>query len=919
MKRLAIISLMAIACLAHSRLSAQIRRNQVGMYPQQEKVVVVEGEDPSGKIRLTTPGGKTVKPKAKIRKAVSPLSQKTRYVADLGPLTDTGRYRLSMGSDTCTLVVGNRPFRELAKASLRMFYLVRSGVPIKQGGVYSRRTGHPDTRVLVHNSAASALRPAGTVISSPYGWYDAGDYNKYVVNSAFSIGLMFAAYEQLPDYFAKLKTDIPESANATPDLLDEMMFNLRWLTTMQDPFDGGVYHKVTTPEFESFILPSDCRQPRYVVAKSVTATLDFAAVMADAARLFEPCQKDYPGFSALAAAMAERAYQWAMEHPTAFYRQHQLKDPAVTTGTYGDMNAGDEFFWAASALYRLTGKQTYLDDARQYQPKRFTTPSWGNVAALGAFEWLSSNDSDLGQTMLQQLTDYCEDRVKDVETSSFQSPYGNSPRDFGWGCLAEKCCCQALAMLYADKMTGTEKYRRYALQNADYLLGRNATGYCYVTGFGDRSPQHPHHRISAADNVEAPFPGMLVGGPNPGQQDKEKMRHAVYPSNVPDESYIDDTESYASNEIAINWNASLVAFIGWLDALAPQPPALTTIRSGELWPDDKGEHINAHGGGVLKHGDTYYWFGEHKSERTSSALVGVTCYASEDLVNWRNMGVALAVSNERGHDLERGCVIERPKVIYNSTTKQFCLWFHLELKGQGYNAARYGVAVADKPEGPYKYLYSQRADAGKWPMEFDADAVAVADTLDAANYKDWTPAWLKAVDQGLLVKRDLDGGQMSRDMTLFVDDDGKAYHIFSSEENLTLHIAELTDDYLHHTGRYTRVAPAGHNEAPVIFKHDGTYWMITSGCTGWDPNEARMFSAKSIWGPWTQHPNPCRGPKAELTFGGQSTFILPVGGRYIFMADIWRPRHPIDARYIWLPIEFEDGKPVVRWQDEWAF
>ena len=360
----------------------------------------------------------------------------------------------------------------------------------------------------------------------------------------------------------------------------------------------------------------------------------------------------------------------------------------------------------------------------------------------------------------------------------------------------------------------------------------------------------------------------------------------------------------------------------------------TSIRSGEIWPDDRGEHINAHGGGILRHGDTWYWFGEHKSEHTSDVLVGVMCYASEDLVNWRNCGVALSVTEpapgqegERRRerhgattdsDIERGCILERPKVIYNKVTGKFCMWFHLELKGQGYDAARYGVAVADRPEGPYKFLYSQRADAGEWPVEFDDAAIAIADTLDARHYKEWTPAWQKAVGQGLFVKRDFGTGQMSRDMTLYVDDDGKAYHIFSSEENLTLHIAELTADYLHHTGRYTRMAPAGHNEAPAIFKHDGTYWMITSGCTGWAPNEARMFSAPSIWGPWTQHPNPCRGPKAELTFGGQSTFVLTLNENYIFMADIWRPDHPIDARYIWLPIEFEEGKPVVRWRDEWT-
>ena len=176
---------------------------------------------------------------------------------------------------------------------------------------------------------------------------------------------------------------------------------------------------------------------------------------------------------------------------------------------------------------------------------------------------------------------------------------------------------------------------------------------------------------------------------------------------------------------------------------------------------------------------------------------------------------------------------------------------------------------------------------------------------------------MEAIKKGLFLKRDFGTGQMSRDMTLYIDDDGKAYHIFSSEDNLTLHIAELTNDYLHHSGRYTRVAPGGQNEAPAIFKKDGTYWMITSGCTGWAPNEARMFSAPNIWGPWTQHPNPCVGPKSEITFEGQSTYILPFGDNFIFMADIWRPQHPSDARYIWLPIEFEDGKPVIRWRDEW--
>ena len=352
------------------------------------------------------------------------------------------------------------------------------------------------------------------------------------------------------------------------------------------------------------------------------------------------------------------------------------------------------------------------------------------------------------------------------------------------------------------------------------------------------------------------------------------------------------------------------------DYQPPKAAPRTSIEPGRLWPDTDGRHINAHGGGILKRGDTYYWFGEHKAEATSDALVGVTCYSSKDLMNWKNEGVALAVSNEAGSDIERGCVLERPKVVYNAKTKKYVMWFHLELKGQGYNAARAGVAISDTPTGPYRFLRSGRVNPGVLPENVDK---AVFDTLNVSHEpKSWTPEWLKMVGEGLYVKRDLQGGQMSRDMTVYVDDDGKAYHIYSSEENLTLQIAELSDDYTTHTGRYVRVAPTGHNEAPAIFKRKGTYWMITSGCTGWDPNEARMFSAKNIMGPWTQHPNPCVGPNKDLTFGGQSTYILDTGKQQIFMADIWRPRHPIDARYIWLPIEFDkNGTPVVKWQDKW--
>ncbi len=369
----------------------------------------------------------------------------------------------------------------------------------------------------------------------------------------------------------------------------------------------------------------------------------------------------------------------------------------------------------------------------------------------------------------------------------------------------------------------------------------------------------------------------------------------------------------------MSWAAACLLFV----MSACQQEEAKPIYSGALWPDNTGVHVNAHGGGVLYHEGTYYWFGENKCDTTSNAMVGVMCYSSDNLTDWTNEGVALSVSDDESSDIVRGCIMERPKVVYNEKTGKFVMWFHLELKGKGYAAARAAVAVSDSPAGPYRLVGSGRVNPGKLPADMTAEARQAMDSLNLADFeKWWTPEWYEAIRKGLFIKRDLEGGQMSRDMTVFVDDDGKAYHIYSSEDNLTLHIAELSDDYLTHTGKYVRLAPAGHNEAPAIFKKDGTYWMITSGCTGWDPNEARMFSASSIWGPWTQHPNPCVGPKSEITFGGQSTYILKVPGKdnaFIFMADVWRPEKPSDARYIWLPIQFkEDGTPYVEWMDQWT-
>ncbi len=343
---------------------------------------------------------------------------------------------------------------------------------------------------------------------------------------------------------------------------------------------------------------------------------------------------------------------------------------------------------------------------------------------------------------------------------------------------------------------------------------------------------------------------------------------------------------------------------------------------GEIWEDNNGVHINAHGGGMLFHDGRYWWFGEHKTEGTegNTAQVGVHCYSSTDLYNWTDEGIALHVSDDPESLIVRGCILERPKVIHNERTGKFVMWFHLEPKGMGYGGAMSGVAVADHITGPYTFLRAGRVNPGHYPenvlpLHKQPVRQEVLDrNLFGGNLEGEHPDSLN------ILGRDVKTGQMARDMTLFVDDDGKAYHIYSSESNSTLHIAELSDDYLSHTGRYVRVFINRYMEASALFKKEGKYYYIGSGCTGWQPNAARSAVAPSIWGPWTELGNPCVGDKTETTYDSQSTYILPVQGKpgtLLYLGDRWRPDNAIDGRYIWLPVTFEQDRPVIRWHDQW--
>ena len=563
--------LLLLAALSGSAAAAPapgIKLNQLGYLPQASKLALVPSTVADA-FEVVSADGKRVLLRGALDRptAWAPAGDTVR-VADFSALTQPGSYRIRVPGQALSdaFVVDAGAYREVGKAALKAFYMNRSGTALAapHAGAYARPAGHLDDRVLVHASAASSARPAGTVIAAPKGWYDAGDYNKYIASSAISTYTLLAAYEHFPGVFRGLELGIPESGDAVPDILDEAMWNLEWMLAMQDPEDGGVYHKLSNLRFDAMVQPHQAmREPRYVVAKSTSAALGFAATMATASRVLAGYDKRWPGLSARMLAAAERAWAWAQAHPAVLFKN----PPDVLTGEYGDARLEDEFAWAAAELYISTGKDGYYV-AMAPETVSATVPAWDDVRGL-AWMSLAHHRARLGpladRALIASRIDGLAARLA-AEWRSGGYRVGMKGADFVWGSNAVMLN-NAMMLVQAYRLSGKRDYLDAAQSGLDYVLGRNALGLSFVTGFGARSPLHPHHRPSIGDTVAAPVPGFVVGGPQPFQQDKAEC--PPYPSALPALSYLDHACSYASNEVAINWNAPLVYVLGALQALTP--------------------------------------------------------------------------------------------------------------------------------------------------------------------------------------------------------------------------------------------------------------------------------------------------------------------------------------------------------------
>ena len=294
------------------------------------------------------------------------------------------------------------------------------------------------------------------------------------------------------------------------------------------------------------------------------------------------------------------------------------------------------------------------------------------------------------------------------------------------------------------------------------------------------------------------------------------------------------------------------------------------LKNGEMWLDDEGNPIQCHGGAIIRHGQKWYWYGEHKGApnclgKQRVDFIGISCYSSENLSSWHYEGLVLqAVKSNPDHVLNPNNVVERPKVIYNKKTGQFVLWVHVDTPNYVYGGV--GVAVSSSPTGPFEFLYSTQPNK-----------------------------------------------QDSRDMTLFVDQDDTAYLVHSSNWNKTMNISRLTDDYLKTDGFFVSILVDQEREAPALFYKDNKYYMITSGCTGWDYNSALYAESPYLMGKWKLIDNPCEGEGYRDTFKGQSTYIFEVNGNFYLLLDHWIPDNLQMSGYSILPITIQNSRLTVKW------
>lgn len=510
-----------------------VRLNSLGFQPEQPKHASVAAA--ATNFTVVRPKGDVVFSGTLTGPRTNADTGEVLFTADFSAFTNTGTFHLVVpgAQRSAAFPIGGDVYRKPFVTVTRAMYLWRCGTAVSGthlGKTYAQGVCHTNDAWLDYVGEKGVRR------NSTGGWHDAGDYNKYVVNAGVTVGCMFRAWEDFRPAIQRQTLDLPERGGALPEFLAELKWELDWMFTMQAP-DGSVYHKVSTTDFNGFIMPEQEMAKRYFVPWSSAATADFVAMLAAGARHFREFDAAY---AERCLAAARKSYDFLVAHP----ENHRADQTGFSTGAYPTHDADDRL-WAAAELWAATGEPNFLHDFEARARGRghgFEVDwDWGNMRNLGLLTYLFSardgRDAALVESLRKSLLATAAEIVKTRDAHGYARPLGAR---YGWGCNGV-VARQTLVLHAAFRLTSKSVYRDTALDAVGYLFGRNSFGRSFVTGVGANPPLHPHDRRSGADGIAEPWPGYLVGGPNLKATDWQDVE-----------------ENYRTNEIAINWNGALI-------------------------------------------------------------------------------------------------------------------------------------------------------------------------------------------------------------------------------------------------------------------------------------------------------------------------------------------------------------------------
>ena len=543
--------------------TSKIVINQVGYYPNSPKTALfINLSNPQpGKVQLVNFRTKrTVFETGLGAPQEDAGSKDVIQTIDFSKFKQEGSYYLKYGDiKSYPFQIGKNIYRDALSKLLRSYYLQRCGVAVRDAAIgVNHPPCHINDGLIAHTDSSNQ---SGKQKRAQGGWHDAGDYGKYVGPTAVTVGRLLSLYEQYPKLFSDRQLAIPESGNRRPDILDEVKVGLDWMLTMQRE-DGAVYRKLSGKDWPGAILPHQDKQPRYIYGISTPETAKFAAAMAMANRIYAPYDA---GFAQTCLKAAQKAWSFLQKEPSAKVDRVEGDD----NGSGGYLNQSPEGglqtdrndrLWAAAELLITTGNSAFDQYLTQNIASwTYALYEWTDPSPLGMIDYLMLTGRKGSDSLKQQIKEKLLQRADSLMQKVASSGYRLANQDFVWA-SNKRAAEEGITLLYAYRLTGEPTYLRSAVDQLDYLLGRNHFNKSFITGVGSNSVRYVHHRIAQAKKIV--IPGLMVGGPNSEAQD------GVAPKGLGPLSYLDDQRSFATNEYAIDYNASVIGLMGMLMAEA---------------------------------------------------------------------------------------------------------------------------------------------------------------------------------------------------------------------------------------------------------------------------------------------------------------------------------------------------------------